>query len=149
MSPIDDMRLSLGALWPEGRSSSSVSQFLPTRFWSACPMAVRWKDCYRGDLSPWLFLQLCLCSVWGRCVLWLFNVSWQIAVAPQFKRHVIDHLLLVIAQNKHEWTSEGILFQLWKDVNAHYYSSSSPPMLLSCLVCLSDKNGRFGIMIAC
>ncbi len=61
------MRLSLGALWPEGRSSSSVSQFLPTRFWSACPMAVRWKDGYRGDLSPWLFLQLCLCSVWGRC----------------------------------------------------------------------------------
>ncbi len=67
MSPIDDMRLSLGALWPEGRSSSSVSQFLPTRFWSACPMAVRWKDGYRGDLSPWLFLQLCFCSVWGRC----------------------------------------------------------------------------------
>ncbi len=61
------MRLSLGALWPEGRSSSSVSQFLPTRFWSACPMAERWKDGYRGDLSPWLFLQLCLCSVWGRC----------------------------------------------------------------------------------
>ncbi len=61
------MRLSLGALWPEGRSSSSVSQFLPTRFWSACPMAVRWKDGYRGDLSPWLFFQLCFCSVWGRC----------------------------------------------------------------------------------
>ncbi len=61
------MRLSLGAWWPEGRSSSSVSQFLPTRFWSACPMAVRWKDGYRGDLSPWLFLQLCFCSVWGRC----------------------------------------------------------------------------------
>ncbi len=61
------MRLSLGAWWPEGRSSSSVSQFLPTRFWSACPMAVRWKDGYQGDLSPWLFLQLCLCSVWGRC----------------------------------------------------------------------------------
>ncbi len=67
MSPIDDMRLSLGAWWPEGRSSSSVSQFLPTRFWSACPMAVWWKDGYRGDLSPWLFLQLCFCSVWGRC----------------------------------------------------------------------------------
>ncbi len=30
-------------------------------------MAVRWKDGYRGDLSPWLFLQLCFCSVWGRC----------------------------------------------------------------------------------
>ncbi len=61
------MRLSLGALWPEGRSSSSVSQFLPSHFWSACPMAVWWKDSYWGDLSPWLFLQLCLCSVWGRC----------------------------------------------------------------------------------
>ncbi len=48
------MRLRLGAWWPEGRSSSSVSQFLPTRFWSACPMAVRWKDGFRGDLSPWL-----------------------------------------------------------------------------------------------
>ncbi len=61
------MRLSLEPYGLRGRSSSSVSQFLPTRFWSACPMAVRWKDGYRGDLSPWLFLQLCLCSVWGRC----------------------------------------------------------------------------------
>ncbi len=61
------MRLSLGAWWPEDRSSSSVSQFLPSRFWSACPMAVWWRDSYRGDLSPWLFLQLCFCSVWGRC----------------------------------------------------------------------------------
>ncbi len=61
------MRLSLGAWWPEGRSSSSVSQFLPSHFWSACPMAVWWKDSYQGDLSPWLFLQLCFCSVWGRC----------------------------------------------------------------------------------
>ncbi len=61
------MRLSLGAWWPEGRSSSSVSQFLPSCSWSACQMAVWWKDGYRGDLSPWLFLQLCFCSVWGRC----------------------------------------------------------------------------------
>ncbi len=30
-------------------------------------MAVWWRDSYRGDLSPWLFLQLCFCSVWGRC----------------------------------------------------------------------------------
>ncbi len=67
MSPVDVMRLSSGAWWPEDRSSSSVSQFLPSRFWSACQMAVRWKDGYRGDLSPWLFLQLCFCSVWGRC----------------------------------------------------------------------------------
>ncbi len=61
------MRLSLGAWWPEGRSSSSISQYLPSCSWSACQMAVRWKDGYRGDLSPWLFLQLCFCSVWGRC----------------------------------------------------------------------------------
>ncbi len=67
LSPVDVMRLSLGAWWPEDRSSSSVSQFLPSRFWSACQMAVRWKGGYRGDLSPWLFLQLCFCSVWGRC----------------------------------------------------------------------------------
>ncbi len=59
LSPVDVMRLSLGAWWPEGRSSSSVSQFLPSRFWSAYQMAAEWKDGYRGDLSPWLFLQLC------------------------------------------------------------------------------------------
>ncbi len=67
LSPVDVMRLSLGAWWPEGRSSSSVSQFLPSCSWSACQMAAEWKDGYRGDLSPWLFLQLCFCSVWGRC----------------------------------------------------------------------------------
>ncbi len=61
------LSLSLGAWWPEGRSSSSVSQFLPSCSWSACQMAVKWKDGYRGDLSPWWFLQLCFCSVWGRC----------------------------------------------------------------------------------
>ncbi len=61
------MSLSLGAWWPEGRSSSSVSQFLPSCSWSACQLAVKWKDGYRGDLSPWWFLQLCFCSVWGRC----------------------------------------------------------------------------------
>ncbi len=59
--------LSLGAWWPEGRSSSSVSQFLPSCSGSACQMAVNRKDGYRGDLCPWLFLQLCFCSVWGRC----------------------------------------------------------------------------------
>ncbi len=67
LSPVDVMRLSLGAWWPEGRSSSSVSQILPSCSWSACQMAAEWKDGYRGDLSPWLFLQLCFCSVWGRC----------------------------------------------------------------------------------
>ncbi len=61
------LSLSLGAWWPEGRSSSSVSQFLPSCSWSAWQMAVKWKDGYRGDLSPWWFLQICFCSVWGRC----------------------------------------------------------------------------------
>ncbi len=36
----------------------------------------------------------------------------------------------VIAWNKHEWSSEGILFQLQKDVNTHHFSSSSPPTLI-------------------
>ncbi len=58
--------LCLGAWWPEGRSSSSVFQFLPSCSWSACQMAVNGKDGYRGELSLWWFLQLCFCSVWGR-----------------------------------------------------------------------------------
>jgi len=61
------MKMSLGAWWPEGRSSSSVFQFLPSCSWSACQMAVNRKDGYRGELSLWWFLQLCFCSVWGRC----------------------------------------------------------------------------------
>ncbi len=61
------LSLSLGAWWPEGRSSSSVSQFLSSCSWSACQMAAKWKDVYRGDLSPWWFLQLYFCSIWGRC----------------------------------------------------------------------------------
>ncbi len=42
-------------------------------------------------------------------VLWLFNVLWQITVLPEFKQPVNRSSLppLVIAQNKHEWTSEG------------------------------------------
>ncbi len=59
--------LSLGAWWPEGRSSSSVSQFLPSCYGSACQMAEKWRDGYRGDLSPCWLLQFCFCSVWGRC----------------------------------------------------------------------------------
>ncbi len=30
-------------------------------------MAAKWRDGCQGDLSPWLFYQLCFCSVWGRC----------------------------------------------------------------------------------
>ncbi len=44
---------------------------------------------------------------------------------------IISCSLLVIAWNKHEWTSKGILFQPRKDVNTHYFSpSSNPPMLI-------------------
>ncbi len=43
--------LCLGAWWPEGRSSSSVFQSLPSYSWSACQMAVNRKDGYRGGLS--------------------------------------------------------------------------------------------------
>ncbi len=67
MSPIDDMRLSLGALWPEDRSSSSISQFLPTTLLKRLPDGSEMKRRLPGDLSPWLFFQLCFCSVWGRC----------------------------------------------------------------------------------
>ncbi len=57
MSPVNVIRLSLslGAWWPEGRSSFSVSRFLPSCTWSACQMAVNRKDGYRGDLSLWWF----------------------------------------------------------------------------------------------
>ncbi len=47
--------LSLGAWWPDGRSSSKVSQFLLSCSGSACQMAVKWRDGYQGDLSPWWF----------------------------------------------------------------------------------------------
>ncbi len=66
-SHVDVMSLSLGAWWPVGRSSSYVSQFLPSSYRSACQIAVKRKDGYRGDLSLWGFLQLCFYSVWGRC----------------------------------------------------------------------------------
>ncbi len=49
-------------------------------------------------------------------VLALFNVEWQIAVAPQFKRSSsmkrvwTDHLCFNTSdRNKHEWTSKGVL----------------------------------------
>ncbi len=41
----------------------------------------------------------------------------------------------VIARNKHEWTSENILFQLRKNISTHYFSSSSPPTLIYSPVC--------------
>ncbi len=58
--------LSLGAWWPEGRSSS-VSQFLPSCSWSACQMAVKRTDGYQGGFIPWWFWPLCFCRAWGRC----------------------------------------------------------------------------------
>ncbi len=73
-------------------------------------------------------------------------MTWQIAVAPRFKQHVINSeliissSLLVLAQNKHEWTPEAICFNHEK-TSMHTISqfrSQSPPTL-SCLVCLWDK----------
>ncbi len=75
--------LCLGAWWPEGRSSSLVFQSLPSCSWSACQMAVNGKDGYRGDSSPWWFLQLCFCSVWGR---WPAERGEQTLRCAQLKR---------------------------------------------------------------
>ncbi len=68
-SHVDVMRpsLSLGAWWPGGRSSSWVSQFLPSGYGSAYQMVAKWRDGYQGGSSPWWFWHLCFCSVWGRC----------------------------------------------------------------------------------
>ncbi len=54
LSPVNVIRpnLSLSAWWPGGRSSSQVSQFLPSCSGSACQVAVKWKDGYQGD---WVF----------------------------------------------------------------------------------------------
>lgn len=68
-------------------------------------------------------------------VLWL---SWQIAVAPPFKRYVNR---LVIAWNQYKWTLELRSYLPRKDVNTQHFSSSS-------LVCLSDKNGGFGVIFS-
>ncbi len=60
-------------------------------------------------------------------MLWLFNVLYQITVLPHFKRHVnsSSFLYLLEAWNKHEWTSQHILFKPRKDVNTHHFSSLS------------------------
>ncbi len=68
LSPVDVMRLSLGAWWPEDRSSSSVSQFLPSRFWSALPDGSRVKRWVTGVI--WVLDYFCssaFAAYWGRC----------------------------------------------------------------------------------
>ncbi len=50
---------SLGARWPEGRSSSSVSQYLPSCFGSACQMAVEEQTLRCAQLSAQLSAELC------------------------------------------------------------------------------------------
>ncbi len=122
LSPVDVMRLRLGAWWPEGRSSSSVSQFLPSCSWSACQMAAEWKDGYRGDLSPWLFLQLCFCSVWGRCLAYAKNnsnsntvcntdvVLWHDNILPSRLRYIII-CNLVRQHQKHRKLECAALFR--------------------------------------
>ncbi len=49
-------------------------------------------------------------------MLCLFNVLRQIIVVPH--EQINSSFLLVIAWNKHEWTSEGILFQSQKDISS-------------------------------
>ncbi len=79
-------------------------------------------------------------------MLWLFNVLYQITVLPHFKRHVnsSSFLYLLEAWNKHEWTSQRILFKPRKDVNTHNFSSLS---LFYCPVWFVGQDGEFSIMI--
>ncbi len=53
LSPVNVMRheFEFRSLVAWGRSSSSVSQFLPLCSGSACQMEVKGKDGYQGDLS--------------------------------------------------------------------------------------------------
>ncbi len=60
---------------------------------------------------------------------------------------IVSSSLLVKAQNKLEWTSGRYLIST---AERHQYTpsfkfKSTDVNLLSCLVCLSNKNGRFGI----
>ncbi len=82
-------------------------------------------------------------------VLWLFNVSCSTSV--QAAREVItSSSWLVIAWNKHEWISEGTVYCFTRGKTSKHTIVKFKPSdmhLLSSLVCLSDKNGRFSIMI--
>ncbi len=60
------------------------------------------------------------CLVTDRCI----------ASVQAARKLIISSSLQVIAWNKHEWTSEGILFQPWKDVNTQHFLNSSPPTLI-------------------
>ncbi len=101
------MRLSLGAWWPEGRSSSSVSQFLPSCSWSACQMAVNRKDGYWGDLSPWWFLELCISNV-SQIVMYLHEHMVYIYVFIYLFIHILVFIFSTNRDNdvppvEHRW----------------------------------------------
>ncbi len=53
------------------------------------------------------------------------SASVQAACEP-----IISTSILIIKRNKHEWTSEGLLFKPLKDINTHHFSSSSPLTLI-------------------
>ncbi len=58
------------------------------------------------------------------------------------KSIISSSFFLFLALNKHEWTSEGILFQPRKYVNTHHFSNSSQLTSIYSLVwfvCLSEK----------
>ncbi len=65
--------------------------------------------------------------------------------APHEPIHIYFSYLLK-GQNKHEWTSECILYAF---ISRHYFSSLSPPVhLLICLICGRDTAGHVHINIA-
>ncbi len=73
-------------------------------------------------------------------------MSWQISVA---REPIISSSLLVVkARNKHEWTSEGIVSTAERCQYTPFFTfKSTDNNLLSHLVCLLDKNGRFGVIM--
>ncbi len=78
-------------------------------------------------------------------ILWLFK--W-IAVAPSVQAAREPIVSLPLYWNKHEWTSEGILFLLQKDVNTWFFKFKSTDVnLLSCLGGLSDDMADCGLWL--
>ncbi len=100
------LSLSLGAWWPEGRSSSSVSQFLPSCSWSACQMAVKLRDSYRGELSPWWFWQMLHSTL---CCLNRHNDTRTIISYQDFGEWNVNHSI-------HETCSEVLIWIEWSEI---------------------------------
>ncbi len=65
-------------------------------------------------------------------VLWLFSVSWQIAVLPQFNHVNRSSFHIYI---KHEITINKHQKVFYFNHGTHHFSSLSPPKLIYCLIC--------------